>query len=213
MNNIEKHNKKLFECTIQNIYSLDFTDDFFVQLAKKSDVDESKLLMLFSGGIKQFILALEEYCDQKAFVELLSYIKENTDHRVRDKVKKGVLLRLFLGDKKHQMLFSKLQDFYKIPENYDLFLNSTWPTASSIWNAMGDKSADFNYYTKRTILGAVYKSTLYYYIRDKSQDNCDTIEFLEKSIEKVMNFNKIKQKPNILKKLKDEIPFIRLINI
>ncbi len=213
MNNIQKHSKRLFECTIHNVCSLNFTDDFFVHLAKKSGVDESKILMLFSGGIKQFILKLEEYCDQKAVTQLIPYIKKNPDRKVRDKVKQGVLFRLFIGDKKYQILFSKLQDFYKIPKNYDLFLNTTWSTANSIWSSIGDKSTDFNYYTKRTILGTVYKSTLCYYIRDNSKNNHDTLDFLEKSIEKVMNFTKIKQSPNILKKLKNKIPFIRLIKI
>ncbi|XP_061195871.1 ubiquinone biosynthesis protein COQ9, mitochondrial-like [Saccostrea echinata] len=55
-----------------------------------------------------------------------------------------------------------------------------------IWYYAGDKSNDFNWYTKRGSLAAVYKSTEIYMIQDKSEDYADTWLFLENRLEDVV---------------------------
>lgn len=51
----------------------------------------------------------------------------------------------------------------------------------------GYKSSDFNWYTKRGSLAAVYKSTEIYLIQDRSEDYTDTWHFLENRLEDVVS--------------------------
>lgn len=67
-----------------------------------------------------------------------------------------------------------------------------WGTADAIWTALGDTSRDFNWYTKRATLSAVYSSTVLYWLGDDSLGNDATWSFLDRRIEDVMRFEKTK---------------------
>nr|MBA2771282.1 COQ9 family protein [Sphingomonas sp.] len=55
-----------------------------------------------------------------------------------------------------------------------------------------DRSTDFNHYTKRMTLGAVYGSTLLAWLDDNSADWSETADFLDRRIDNVMQFEKWK---------------------
>ena len=67
-----------------------------------------------------------------------------------------------------------------------------WGTADRIWTTLGDSSRDVNWYTKRATLSGVYSSTLLYWLGDHSADHADTRAFLDRRIEDVMRFEKLK---------------------
>jgi len=67
-----------------------------------------------------------------------------------------------------------------------------YSTVDAMWRASGDTSTDFNFYTKRAILSAVYSSTLMRWFNDTSEDESATHEFLAARIENVMQFEKFK---------------------
>ena len=67
-----------------------------------------------------------------------------------------------------------------------------WGTADAIWNVLGDTSDDYNWYSKRTILSGVYSSTVLFWLGDDSEGNEGTWEFLDRRIDGVMQFEKVK---------------------
>lgn len=67
-----------------------------------------------------------------------------------------------------------------------------WRTADRIWRLAGDTATDFNHYTKRLTLGAVYSSTLLVWLDDDSEGLGATRAFLERRIADVMRFEKWK---------------------
>ena len=69
-----------------------------------------------------------------------------------------------------------------------------WETADLIWSLLGDTSDDFNWYSKRATLAAVYSSTFLYWLGDESPGHADTIDFLDRRIDDVMRFEKLKAK-------------------
>jgi ubiquinone biosynthesis protein COQ9 len=69
-----------------------------------------------------------------------------------------------------------------------------WETADLIWQRCGDLSTDYNWYTKRMILSGVYSSTVLYWLGDQDPDNAPTWEFLDRRIDDVMQFEKVKAK-------------------
>jgi ubiquinone biosynthesis protein COQ9 len=79
-----------------------------------------------------------------------------------------------------------------LPQNIPLALRISWRTADLMWRIAGDTSTDFNHYTKRMTLGAVYGSTLLVWLDDTSEDWAETAGFLERRIEDVMKIEKMK---------------------
>ncbi|XP_067651423.1 ubiquinone biosynthesis protein COQ9, mitochondrial-like isoform X2 [Haliotis asinina] len=59
-----------------------------------------------------------------------------------------------------------------------------------IWYHVGDRSTDFNWYTKRASLAAVYKATEIFMIQDRSEDYTDTWAFLDRRLNNVAAFGK-----------------------
>jgi ubiquinone biosynthesis protein COQ9 len=79
-----------------------------------------------------------------------------------------------------------------MPQNLPLAIRMSWRSADLMWRIAGDTSTDFNHYTKRMTLGAVYGSTLLVWVDDQSEGWQDTSAFLNRRIDDVMKFEKLK---------------------
>ena len=60
-----------------------------------------------------------------------------------------------------------------------------------MWRIAGDTSTDFNHYTKRMTLGAVYGSTLLVWLDDQSEGLGETAAFLDRRIDDVMQLREM----------------------
>ncbi|WP_438959608.1 COQ9 family protein [Nereida sp.] len=69
-------------------------------------------------------------------------------------------------------------------------------TADAIWTVLGDTSEDVNWYTKRATLSGVYASTVLYWLGDDSTEAQATWDFIDRRIENVMQFEKVKAHVN-----------------
>ncbi len=67
-----------------------------------------------------------------------------------------------------------------------------WRSADRIWRVAGDSATDFNHYSKRAILIGVYGSTSLVFLDDDSEDLAETRAFLDRRIDDVMRFEKVK---------------------
>ena len=79
-----------------------------------------------------------------------------------------------------------------MPQNAPLAARIGWRSADAMWRLAGDSATDFNHYTKRMTLGAVYASTLLVWLNDESAGFADTAAFLDRRIDNVMRFEKWK---------------------
>lgn len=79
-----------------------------------------------------------------------------------------------------------------MPQNVPLGARIGWRSADLMWRLAGDTSTDFNHYTKRLTLGAVYGSTLLAWLDDQSEGWVETRAFLDRRIDDVMRFEKLK---------------------
>ena len=79
-----------------------------------------------------------------------------------------------------------------MPQNVSLGLRVGWRSADVMWRIAGDTSTDFNHYTKRMTLGAVYGSTLIAWLDDQTEGWEATGAFLDRRIDDVMKFEKWK---------------------
>ena len=79
-----------------------------------------------------------------------------------------------------------------MPQNAPRSLQLGWRSADIMWRLAGDTATDYNHYTKRAILAGIYSATLAVFVNDTSEGKAKTREFLERRIDGVMKFEKVK---------------------
>lgn len=79
-----------------------------------------------------------------------------------------------------------------LPANQPLAARLMWETADTIWNGLGDSSRDVNWYSKRATLSTVYAASVLYWLGDLSEDHAETRDFIDRRIDGVMQFEKLK---------------------
>jgi ubiquinone biosynthesis protein COQ9 len=110
---------------------------------------------------------------------------------IRDKIRGLVWRRLEIQGPAREAIRRALA-ILAMPQNVPLALRISWRTADRMWRIAGDTSTDFNHYTKRMTLGAVYGSTLLVWLDDQSDDWTETAGFLDRRIDDVMKIEKLK---------------------
>lgn len=127
--------------------------------------------------------------------------------RIRERIITAVRSRLeVVGDKE---AVRRGLTLFSLPHHALDGARVIWETCDQIWTLVGDTSTDGNWYSKRAILSSVYSSTVLFWLGDDSPDHHVTWEFLDRRIENVMKFEKVKAQINDNPVLK---PFAALPN-
>jgi ubiquinone biosynthesis protein COQ9 len=111
--------------------------------------------------------------------------------KIREKIRSLVWRRLEIMGPAREAIRRALA-ILAMPQNLPLALRISWRTADLMWRLAGDTSTDFNHYTKRMTLGAVYASTLLTWLEDQSDGWSETAKFLDRRIDGAMKFEKWK---------------------
>ena len=139
-------------------------------------------------GALDLAAAYHEAGDKAMLARLTTAALE--DMRFRDKIAAAVRFRLEAAEDKEAV--RRGATLFALPMNSAEGARLLWGTADAIWTALGDRSDDINWYTKRATLSAVYSSTVLYWLGDDSPDHHRTWDFLDRRIEDVMRFEKVK---------------------
>ena len=111
--------------------------------------------------------------------------------KIREKIRSLVWRRLEIMGPAREAVRRGLA-ILAMPQNLPTGARASWRTADLMWRIAGDTSTDFNHYTKRMTLGAVYAATLLAWLDDQSEGWADTAAFLDRRIDDVMKFEKWK---------------------
>ena len=129
--------------------------------------------------------------------EAMQVVLQKTDinaMKIREKITFSVRSRLdAIRDKEAVRRGATLM---ALPQHAAEGAGLVWGTCDRIWAAIGDSSADVNWYTKRLTLSSVYSATVLYWLGDNSPNHQDTWTFLDRRIENVMQFEKFKAQVN-----------------
>jgi ubiquinone biosynthesis protein COQ9 len=109
--------------------------------------------------------------------------------RFRDRIATAVHTRLDLADRE---LVRRGTTLFALPQHAADGARAIWSTSDRIWTALGDTSQDLNWYTKRATLAAVYGATVLYWLGDDSSGHQGTWDFLDRRLDGVMQFEKLK---------------------
>ena len=138
-----------------------------------------------AGMIDLYIQEVDRALEAHFTPERLSGMK------IREKIRSLVWRRLEIMGPAREAVRRGLA-ILAAPHNLPLALRISWRTADLMWRLAGDTSTDFNHYTKRMTLGAVYASTLLAWLDDSTEGWSDSAAFLDRRIDDVMKFEKLK---------------------
>jgi ubiquinone biosynthesis protein COQ9 len=113
--------------------------------------------------------------------------------RLHERVRCVIALRLAQNRPQKEAVRRALA-LLALPSYARLAAACTARTVDAIWHAAGDRSANFSWYTKRAILGAVYAATLLYWLRDSSEDDAATLAFLDRRLAGVGRIGKVRRR-------------------
>ena len=111
--------------------------------------------------------------------------------RIRQRIAALVMARLDAAEPYREALRRALAILAQ-PQNAATAARLAWRAADAMWRLAGDSATGFAHYTKRLTLGGVYASTLLTFLDDQSEGLADTRAFLDRRIENVMQFEKLK---------------------
>lgn len=111
--------------------------------------------------------------------------------KIRDRITALLATRLEIMAPDRESL-RRAMAIMAMPQNLLRSAKIGWRSADRMWRLAGDTASDFNHYTKRMTLSAVYASTLSVFVNDDSDNFADARAFLDRRIDNVMQFEKVK---------------------
>ncbi|MBV8973261.1 MAG: COQ9 family protein [Sphingomonadaceae bacterium] len=162
-----------------------WTDVSLAAGARDAGIDPDVAALVFPGGATQMAVAYTDLANAR----MTAALEGLPPAKVRERVTRAIRLRLEQAEDERETVRRTLTVLAMHPA---VSARTTWRTADSIWRACGDTATDFNHYTKRATLGAVYAATLLYWLADESDGRADTWAFLDRRIEGIMGIEKAK---------------------
>ena len=179
---------KLMLAALPNVAFDGWSNSTFEAACRETDISERKARLFCPRGALDLAVAFHKWGDDQ--FEISFKKKRISKLKVREKIKKAVELRIKLASDKEAV--RRGVALFALPIYAFEGSRLIWDTADLIWELIGDNSEDYNWYSKRTILSAVYASTVLYWLGDDSEGNKETWHFLDRRIEDVMKFENAK---------------------
>lgn len=157
--------------------------------AEDADLKPSDAQILFPNGARD---AVSHFIGMADRLMTEDYAKQDVSKlKHREKISLIVRLRLQRWTP-HREAVRRALALSPLPSMAGSSLKAAFGTVDAIWKAIGDRSVDFNFYTKRLLLAGVYGSTVLYWLEDRSENCTATWAFLERRIDDVMQVPKVK---------------------
>lgn len=189
---------KLAKLFIQEVPKFGWSRETLLHCAKKQKLSTPNLALMFPSfeyDVLKYLIAQNNSLVEKNYNSF-----NNSRLKTRDKIKTIMELKFdsnaYLKDALPEML-----KFLLRPGNIFMSIKMLHQNSDFIWKLAGDKSNDFNYYSKRGLLSMVYLATLIYWLNDKSNKGIGTKNFISKSVDGIVDgVSKFKQL-NVLRSL------------
>ena len=149
-------------------------------------VPETELLL--PGGARD-LAALFSYRHDEAALATLASV-EASGLKIRERIVRGVEARVE-ASAADEAASRALMGYLAMPQNLALGGRLTWASADVIWRWAGDTSTDSSHYSRRVILAGLLSTTLAIRLTNTP---AAAQTHLERGIEAVMRFEKIKSK-------------------
>ncbi len=164
-----------------------------IKSKKITEIEKVNIRTIFNNSLIDIIQEFNIYLDNEMKESFKKSKSKNL--RIPDKISTQIIFRLKAANKYKEAVRISL-GMMALPKNSKMALTMLYKTCDVIWRDCGDKSTDFSFYTKRLILSGVYSSTLSYWLNER--DFTKVEHFLQRRLDNVSNFGKIKNLPNLI---------------
>ena len=170
-------------------------------------LDLPKALLLVPGGMTELAALFHEEADRQMLEALAR--RDLASLKIRERIALAVRLRLEPWNADREAV-RRLLGFLAQPQEAPRAAKLLYRTVDAIWHGIGDRSTDYNFYTKRALLAGVVSSTALYWLDDKSEGCRESWSFLDRRIADVMRVPKaIGRLEKLAEKLPDPFRLLR----
>jgi len=189
---IDSLKAQLLDAALVHVAFDGWTEATFLAAQQDAQIDVATAQSVCPRGATDLAIAYHHRGD----VQMLERLEAEDLSSLRYSEKIAALVRFRLEAASDKEAVRRGTTLFALPQNSADGAKLIWGTADAIWTALGDTSQDSNWYSKRATLSAVYGSTVLFWLGDMSDDHEDTWAFLDRRIEDVMRFEKLKAKVN-----------------
>ncbi len=182
--------EKVLQAALPEIARDGFTDSVLEKTGKKLGLKPVEVKAAFPKGALSLMEEFSHWADAR-MIARLAKAKEK-EKSVRGRITAAVRARIE-AIAPHKEVARRAAAFLALPPHAGLGMKLLYRTVDAMWRTAGDRSTDFNFYTKRAILAGVYGATLLFWLGDDSKDSKNTWAFLDRRIADVMTFEKFKK--------------------
>ena len=184
-----------------------WTRDTLRRAAEDAGIEPALADLAFPRGAVTLLDLFASEMDARMLTALET--KDLGSMRIRDRIICAVRTRLECLEP-YREAERRAIGFLALPPNAPLGLRLTGRTVDAMWRAAGDRSTDFNYYTKRALLAGVYSTTLAHWLQDESEGFEETWAFLGRRVDDVMKIQKLRGRlDSYVEKLPSPLEFLR----
>lgn len=159
--------------------------------AEEMGLSASDVARLFPKGIYSVITIGSDDIDAKMVAKFMDRFSDRLDGiPVHIKIRELLLIRFEILQP-HKEAVRKMIAFLTNPSQAELGSRLVFNTLDRVWRAAGDRSTDYNFYTKRATLAAVYGSTLLAFLDDDTPDMQKTRAFLDRRLQDIAKIPKV----------------------
>ena len=163
-----------------------WTDEALENAAKASGKTTNYYKLLFPKGIIEIIQLFISQCDRHMMDEYKKRIKTAEKPNTTARIKLALYCRI-IANAEYKDVVARTASYFAQPWNSCKGAEMGWNTVDLIWKECGgDKSTDFNYYTKRGLLFSAYAAVLHYWSSDESENFMDTHDFIDRTIDNIV---------------------------
>lgn len=155
--------------------------------ARLAGYDEREALAAFPDGPLQVLDHFADWADRQMLETLAG--TDMPALKVRERVTLAVRTRLEILSPYREAL-RRAVAMLALPSAVILAPKLLYRTVDAMWKVAGDTATDYNFYTKRMLLGGVLSATTLYWLDDNSEDQADSWAFLDRRIADVMRIGK-----------------------
>lgn len=157
--------------------------------AEAEGIDADVARLAFEGGATAMIDAWFAHIDAEMTRAVPA--ERLAEMKVRERIAAQVEARLEAALPDREALRRALAVLAQ-PQNVATAARLGWRTVDLIWRRAGDTAVDYNHYTKRGILLAVYGATVSVFMDDDTEGLEATRSFLNRRIDGIMRFERAK---------------------
>lgn len=189
MKDIQTIKDKIVAAMLPSVNQKGWSWDLAETAAQEAGYQDTMCRAVFPERLNDVVAHFTDLVDREMLEKLEATDMETM--RVRDRIKFAVMTRFrVLESMGVEKTVKASLSYWAVPVRVLQGQRVLWRTTDRIWKWAGDKSQDYNHYTKRGLLSSLMVGTTLVWLDDRSEGKATTEAFLDRRIENIMEFGK-----------------------